>query len=230
MSRRAGEPVSKEDLLQTIWPGTFVSDDALKRCIFELRRVFEDDPREPRIIATIPKRGYRLIATVSRNGNESSPSTIPIEIAATPTQKRKFWLALVVGVFVIGVTGAFLWRSRQPNRLTEKDVVVLGDFVNSTGDAVFDGTLRRGLAVQLEQSPFLKLLPEEQIQQTLRMMGQKQRASHAGNQPGSLSAKQQCSGAGRLHRPHRRPVRGDPQGGRLRQGRFAGKCRSTSPR
>ncbi len=176
LAEHAGEPVSKERLLQTIWPGTFVSDDALKRCIFELRRVFEDDPHEPRIIATIPKRGYRLIAPVCRNGNDKPPATIAIETDATPIQKGKLWLVLAVGLFVLGVAGGFVWRSRQPNRLTEKDVVVLGDFVNSTGDAVFDRTLRRGLAVQLEQSPFLKLLPEEQIRQTLRMMGQKTNA------------------------------------------------------
>jgi eukaryotic-like serine/threonine-protein kinase len=176
LAGRAGEPVPKEELLQTIWPGTFVSDDALKRCIFELRRVFEDDSREPRIIATIPKRGYRLIAPVSRNGDASSSATIAIELAATPIQKRKLWLALAVGVFAVGVAGGFLWRSRQPHRLTEKDIVVLGDFANSTGDAIFDGTLRRGLAVQLEQSPFLKLLSDDQIRQTLRMMGQKTNA------------------------------------------------------
>jgi TolB-like protein/DNA-binding winged helix-turn-helix (wHTH) protein len=59
-----GEAVPKEKLLQTVWPDTFVSDDVLKRSISELRRVFGDDPRDSRIIETIPKRGYRLIARV----------------------------------------------------------------------------------------------------------------------------------------------------------------------
>jgi eukaryotic-like serine/threonine-protein kinase len=56
--------------------------------------------------------------------------------------------------------------------LTETDTVVLADFDNSTGDPVFDGTLRRGMAVQLEQSPFLSLIPDDRIQQVLRQMGQ----------------------------------------------------------
>jgi hypothetical protein len=56
--------------------------------------------------------------------------------------------------------------------LTEKDTVVLADFTNSTGDPVFDGTLRQGLSVQLEQSPFLSLIGEERIRQTLQLMGQ----------------------------------------------------------
>ncbi len=64
LSHRAGEPVTKEELLQTVWPDTFISDDVLKRSISELRRVFGDDPRESRIIETIPKRGYRLVARV----------------------------------------------------------------------------------------------------------------------------------------------------------------------
>jgi len=67
---------------------------------------------------------------------------------------------------------ALFWRSWRRPVLTEKDTIVLGDFANFTGDPVFDGTLREGLSVQLEQSPFLSLVPEEGIQQTLRMMGQ----------------------------------------------------------
>lgn len=172
LAQHAGEPVSKEELLQTIWPGTFVSDDALKRCIFELRRVFEDDVREPRTIATIPKRGYRLIAPVSRNGEDgSSPPATSADVERS-IPIRKLALALAAGLVVAAIVGGFLWRSRQLHRLAEKDVVVLGDFENSTGDQVFDVTLRQGLAVQLEQSPFLKLLSEDEIRQTLAMMGQ----------------------------------------------------------
>jgi tetratricopeptide (TPR) repeat protein len=68
------------------------------------------------------------------------------------------------------VAGYFYFH-RAP-KLTDKDTIVLADFRNTTGDAVFDGTLRQGLAVQLEQSPFLSLVSEERIQKTLGMMGQ----------------------------------------------------------
>lgn len=67
--------------------------------------------------------------------------------------------------------GAF-WRWRQKPLLSEKDTIVLAEFTNTTGDSVFDGALRRGLAVQLEQSPYFRLLPEQQTQQTLRLMRQ----------------------------------------------------------
>jgi hypothetical protein len=73
-------------------------------------------------------------------------------------------LALVVAA------GALRLLFHGPPVLTERDTVVLADFANSTGDSVFDGTLRQGLSVQLEQSPFLPLISEERILQTLRLM------------------------------------------------------------
>ena len=76
---------------------------------------------------------------------------------------------LVIGLAV----GGWLFLSRKAHALTDRDTIVLADFTNTTRDAVFDGTLRQGLAVQLEQSPFLSLISDQQIQQTLRMMGQK---------------------------------------------------------
>jgi len=86
--------------------------------------------------------------------------------------RRRPWTIIVAGAIVVLMlaVGAFLFH-RNP-RLTEKDTIVLADFANSTGDPVFDGTLRQGLTVQLEQSPFLSLISEERIQQTLRLMGQ----------------------------------------------------------
>ena len=68
--------------------------------------------------------------------------------------------------------GGWLFFSRKAHALTDKDTIVLADFTNTTGDTVFDGTLRQGLSVQLEQSPFLSIISDQQIQQTLQMMGQ----------------------------------------------------------
>lgn len=61
----AGETVAKEDLLKTVWPNTFVTDDVLTRCISELRRVFEDDARDSHVIQTVPRLGYRFIAAIN---------------------------------------------------------------------------------------------------------------------------------------------------------------------
>jgi DNA-binding winged helix-turn-helix (wHTH) protein len=70
LAAKAGEVVAKERLMHAVWPDTFVGDDVLTRCISELRRVFNDDAKEPRIIQTIPQSGYRLIAPVSFSGAE----------------------------------------------------------------------------------------------------------------------------------------------------------------
>src|SRR5882672_6720229 len=64
LSHHPGETLPKEQLLRTVWPDTFVSDDVLVRSISEIRRAFEDDARESKFIQTIPKRGYRLLARV----------------------------------------------------------------------------------------------------------------------------------------------------------------------
>jgi hypothetical protein len=81
------------------------------------------------------------------------------------------WKILVAVLFIVLITMGLYWRSHPSAKLTEKDTIVLADFSNTTGDTVFDGALRRGLSVQLEQSPFLSLVSEEQTQQTLRFMG-----------------------------------------------------------
>jgi serine/threonine protein kinase len=84
-------------------------------------------------------------------------------------------VALAVVVVMAFSLGSYFYFHRTP-KLTDKDTIVLADFTNTTGDPVFDGTLRQGLSVQLEQSPFLSLVSDAQVQQTLRMMGQPQDA------------------------------------------------------
>jgi len=84
--------------------------------------------------------------------------------------RRNWKFAIAAGLVAIAL--ASVWSfSRHSRALTEKDTIVLADFDNKTGDPVFDLTLRQGLAVQLEQSPFLSLISEPRIQQTLRLMG-----------------------------------------------------------
>jgi predicted Zn-dependent protease/predicted Ser/Thr protein kinase len=83
----------------------------------------------------------------------------------------KLIVPAAVAVLALSVGGYFYFH--RTLKLTDKDTIVLADFTNTTGDPVFDGTLRQGMAVQLEQSPFLSLVSEQQIQQTLPLMGQR---------------------------------------------------------
>ena len=97
------------------------------------------------------------------------------ETGAKPALKSARWGAIAgVTILAIGmVVGGWLFFIRKAHALTDKDTIVLADFTNTTGDPVFDGTLRQGLSVQLEQSPFLSIVSDQRVQQTLSLMGQK---------------------------------------------------------
>jgi len=84
---------------------------------------------------------------------------------------RVRWLSIGAAVLVAAAVAGAIY-SRRPPTLTDKDTIVLADFVNRTGDPVFDDTLRQGLAVQLQQSPFLSLISDERIRRTLPLMNQ----------------------------------------------------------
>jgi tetratricopeptide (TPR) repeat protein len=85
-------------------------------------------------------------------------------------KRHRLGVALTLAAIVIAAAAAFFWLNRTP-ALTDKDTVLLADFVNTTGDAVFDGTLKQALAVKLEESPFLSIFPEERVRESLRFMG-----------------------------------------------------------
>jgi eukaryotic-like serine/threonine-protein kinase len=94
--------------------------------------------------------------------------------AETAKDIRRFWKVgvLITAVVLTLAVGSYLYFHRTP-KLTDKDTIVLADFTNTTGDTVFDGTLRQELSVQLEQSPFLSIVSDQRVQQTLGLMGQK---------------------------------------------------------
>ena len=101
LAERPGEVVTREQLFRTVWAGTHVTEHALARSISELRKIFRDSPRHPRVVETIPKIGYRLIAPVVKQSEtadaNSSPETPPPAPAVEPTPRRRparLWLGL----------------------------------------------------------------------------------------------------------------------------------------
>jgi serine/threonine protein kinase/tetratricopeptide (TPR) repeat protein len=97
-------------------------------------------------------------------------------VPSPANERRSGWASRWVwaggaGILVLLAAGLMYWRSNATRKLTEKDSILLADFVNTTGDPVFDGTLKQALAVQLEQSPYLNIVPEQTIRKALQFMG-----------------------------------------------------------
>ncbi len=113
------------------------------------------------------------VAAKPSSGKQKAAASASQQSVTEAPHKLNWKILVPAAVLVVAlVAGGLYWRSHRSGKLTEKDTIVLGDFTNTTGDAVFDGTLREGLSVELAQSPFLSLVSEEGIHQTLRMMGQ----------------------------------------------------------
>jgi len=173
-----GAVVTREELKQRIWPtdsfGDF--DHAVNVAVAKLRAALSDSADTPRYVETLPRRGYRFIFPVIPVAERPQASSVePAREQAPVGKKTPPWRpAIATGVIVVALALSLWWwlHSRRPKMLTDKDTVVLADFENTTGDAVFDGTIRQGLAVQLEQSPFLRLVSDATVRQTLRLMSQ----------------------------------------------------------
>jgi DNA-binding winged helix-turn-helix (wHTH) protein/tetratricopeptide (TPR) repeat protein len=177
--RRSGELVSKEEIMNSVWPDTFVEETNLTRNIFSLRKALGESPQNQFII-NVSGKGYRFAQGAQLVEEQvqvhdiglvaARRSTVEVQIEGQKTPRRVWVAATALGVAALA-WGTVHFFPRRAQLLTERDSVVLADFVNTTGDSVFDGTLRQGIAVQLEQSSFLSLISDERIQHVLHMMG-----------------------------------------------------------
>lgn len=177
--------VSKNDLMKKLWPDSFVEESNLSQNIFVLRRALGDSTQERRYILTVPGKGYQFTETVQEVGEDPEPEALMVEshslarvIVEQPVrQSRWLWAIATLVVVVMGWVGVRYVRNVRAAKLQPNDTIVLGDFANSTGDPVFDDTLKQGLTLTLRQSPFLNLLPQSKISKTLHLMTRDSRAS-----------------------------------------------------
>src|SRR5262245_43008003 len=181
-----GRLVTHDELMGAIWPDTHVQPEVLRRYILEIRRALGDSPEAPRFIQTFPKRGYEFIAPVTedpapptREGAlrptthsllPAALATIPLPVAPAGRRRAKASALLLVAGALVAVVIVVVFSGKS-KALRDRDSIVLADFENRSGDAVFDYTLRQALATQLVQSPFLNLVPDERVRETLRLMG-----------------------------------------------------------
>ncbi len=186
---RRGELVTRDEIVDRVWgKGIFLdTDNNINAAIRKLRQVLEDDPEEPRFVQTVTGRGYRFIAPVEEDLNPPetgstrsralSEDGLPHLARKRETPERRRWevwrfLTLAAGLIVAAaVAGDLYYRSLKATPLADKDTIILADFANTTGDSVFDDTLKAGLSVQLRQSPFLDVISERRVNDTLKLMG-----------------------------------------------------------
>ena len=157
----------------------------------ELQRLKRDTDSGRRIVAEEPPEADSRVSSHGSRGSidavpssSSSSSSLSASRAPAPHEPGELrsvgqpkaavptrtWV--IAGLLLAAViAGGLYWRLRGGQKLTEKDSILLADFVNTTGDPVFDGTLKQALAVQLEQSPYLNIVPEQTIRKTLQFMG-----------------------------------------------------------
>jgi serine/threonine protein kinase/tetratricopeptide (TPR) repeat protein len=104
--------------------------------------------------------------------SQSSSSVQAVQVrAATGGKLWKILIPVAVVVVVALIAGGLYWRSPKTTAVTERDTIVLADFANTTGDPVFDDALKQALAVDLGQSPFINILSDRKVGETLRLMG-----------------------------------------------------------
>jgi DNA-binding winged helix-turn-helix (wHTH) protein/Flp pilus assembly protein TadD len=197
-----GHLVEKDSLMRRVWPDSFVEESNLAVHISQLRKTLGDDNAVCRI-ETIPRRGYRFVGEVRAPANPSAvtasstdSSPVPDRRQSStdrrqPSNKSRKWALILPASAAMLVVIAFvalrLDQQRKPPKAAPAvaaaaaplttDSIVLADIANNTGDPVFNTTLRQAMAIELEQSPFLRLVPESRLQQTLRLMGK------SGDQP-----------------------------------------------
>lgn len=233
LARQPNRTLTKAELLDTVWPGQYILESGLARCVTEVRQALGDQAQNPRYIETIPKRGYRLIAPVrwldpaesaglldgaplpatpapppateapgpvAEVGStpeppaaDQAPGPAPVVPAAVPADgtsagapsaavaavavaepgRRRlvgYLLAGLACLLIAAIVLGVIWRSRPRAALPGPGAIVV-TFDNSTRDPAFDGALGLALAIQLEQSPVLTVLPDSRLKDELRFMG-----------------------------------------------------------
>jgi eukaryotic-like serine/threonine-protein kinase len=140
----------------------------------DLQRLKRDsEPRQVTGYERIDKEESAPLIRTAPRSSSSKWKTIP-SLPAEPELRRWNWKLILCGAILLSfllVAGRLYWRPHKPVKLTDKDTVVLAEFTNSTGDPVFDDSLKQALATDLQQSPFLSLLSERRIRETLKLMG-----------------------------------------------------------
>lgn len=203
LASRPGEALSKDRLLQEVWRDTFVTEDVLKHAISDLRRVFEDDARDPRVIQTIPKRGYRLVTPVSRvdsfdTPTQAAPVAVPLARNRTNQDRRGLWAAGIAAVVLISLVEVAVWshRARSEGALPIHSLAVL-PLQNLSADPAqeyFSNGMTDALITELAQIGSLKVISRTSSMQYTQTKKSVPEIAHELNVDGIIEGTVQRSG------------------------------------
>jgi eukaryotic-like serine/threonine-protein kinase len=198
---RAGELVTRDEIRRYVWGerNYLGVDRRINFCVNQIRGALRDPAERSWYIKTVPRRGYRFVAAVTRVAPDErwpplivatpadDESCLPVRSAPTlpsdaigkgdplgltrfPGARRFSLAALLLFVLLVLPSGERRADPTPTAALTPKDSIVVADFTNTTGDKVFDDALTQALLIEFRQSPFLNVLPDAQVRETLKMM------------------------------------------------------------
>jgi DNA-binding winged helix-turn-helix (wHTH) protein/tetratricopeptide (TPR) repeat protein len=178
---RRGQLVTREEIIERIWGKDVFHDTehGINTAIRKIRQALRDDPDAPRFVLTVPAKGYRFVAPVEVEKVEPAVAAGPpvalglekVPLVEGPRRRSYSRILIPAALFLLAFGVAAFFHFHRVQALTEKDTIVIADFANSTGDAVFDDTLKQALSVELSQSPFINILSDEKMAETMQMMG-----------------------------------------------------------
>jgi DNA-binding winged helix-turn-helix (wHTH) protein len=176
-----GRVVSKDELMDAIWPRKIVEDANISQTIFTLRRALAAAGSAEPFIVTQPGQGYRFAQAVRVVTPTTGAATTPEPAGPEPSRPAGMarWLgsrprrmaAIMALVVVAGIGAAvWFWLGRTPLAAPTQKVVVLAEFQNLSSEPLFDKTFTEATRIDLFQSPFVTVLPEQKVQDTLTLM------------------------------------------------------------
>jgi DNA-binding winged helix-turn-helix (wHTH) protein/tetratricopeptide (TPR) repeat protein len=182
--RSPGRVLTKDELLDAVWPGRFMEEGSLTQAIFTLRKALSGSGDEGQYIVTAPGRGYRFSAPVQAVASPEASAAIRAALSSTPPLEmapialqpapRKAAVRILAAVCVLAIVAvgvAVALRTRTAAPVVGKPIVVtVADFQNLSADPLFDKTFTTATKMDLQQSPYLTVLPEHTVADTLEMM------------------------------------------------------------
>jgi eukaryotic-like serine/threonine-protein kinase len=183
LAERAGQTVTREEIRHCLWGDRKYVDfeRGINFCVNQIRTALRDPAEVSACIKTLPRRGYCFVATTVRISAATSAAGAEKSAVAPESphlsqvrasSKLRIPAAAVILLALLSIPmSAERVKVHPPVLLTEKDTVVVADFANSTGNGVFDESLKQGLVIELRQSPFVNVLADAKTRLTLKMMG-----------------------------------------------------------